>query len=187
MFRREFHGSTVDRRRFLGLVGGVGCALASGGMNAAFAATTVPRGLSFYNIHTREALSLVYWRDGRYLGDALAAIDHHLRDFRTGDVRPIDAHLLDLLNALNGRLGHAHPLHVISGYRCPETNAMLARRSNQVARNSYHVKGMAIDVRSPAVPLTHLRDAALDLGWGGVGYYPGSDFVHLDTGPVRSW
>lgn len=157
------------------------------GTSRAHAAASAPRRISFYNIHTREALNTVYWRDGRYDPPALAAIDYHLRDFRSGDVKPIDVRLLDLLHALNQRLGNADPVHVISGYRCPATNAMLARRSNQVASNSYHVKGMAIDIRVPAYRLADLRDAALELCCGGVGFYPGSNFIHVDTGPVRAW
>jgi len=173
---RTFLPSTCDRRRVLGWAAGAGCALLVGGTSRARAAASA-----------REALSAVFWRDGRYDPPALAAIDYHLRDFRTGDIKPIDVRLLDLLHELNQRLGNDHALHVISGYRCPATNAMLARRSNQVAKNSFHVKGMAIDIRVPAYRLADLRDAALELWSGGVGYYPDSNFVHVDTGPVRAW
>lgn len=179
--------STCSRRRLLDWATGAGCALLVGRTPRADAATTGARSISFYSIHTREALSTVYWHGGRYDPSALAAIDHHLRDFRSGDVKPIDVRLLDLLHALNRHLGNGDPVHVISGYRSPATNAMLARRSRQVAKNSYHVKGMAIDIRVPAYRLADLRDAALTLGWGGVGYYPESNFIHVDTGPVRAW
>lgn len=161
--------------------------LLSGGVASASLPQEDQRRLSFYNIHTRESLDTVYWQDGRYLPEALAAIDRHLRDFRTGDVRPIDSRLLDLLAELNRLMHNQEPLHVISGYRCPATNAMLARRSSGVARNSYHLRGMAIDVRLPSRQLRELRDGAVHLARGGVGYYPGSNFVHMDTGPVRSW
>lgn len=187
MSEHAFQPSTCNRRRLFGWAAGAGCAFLVGRAPRAGAATSAPRSLHFYSIHTREALEAVYWHDGRYDPSALAAIDHHLRDFRSGDVKPIDVRLLDLLHALNERLGNGDPVHVISGYRSPATNAMLARRSRQVAKNSYHVKGMAIDVRVPAYRLADLRDAALGLCQGGVGYYPGSNFIHLDTGPVRAW
>ena len=179
--------TSPDRRRFLALAGAAAGTVLFGRAGPAWAGLHAPRRLSFYSVHTDEALDTVYWEGGRYLPDALAAVDHHLRDFRTGDVRPIDCRLLDLLHALNGVLENRAPLHVISGYRCPATNAMLARRSRQVARNSYHVYGRAIDVRLPTRDLATLREAALDLAGGGVGYYPGDNFVHLDTGPVRCW
>lgn len=179
--------AAYDRRRFVGLAAAAGGALLLPGGQAAAAPGQRSRSLSFYNTHTHEALDIVYWRDGRYVPDALDLIDHHLRDFRTGDVRPIDCRLLDVLTELNQALANDEPLHVISGYRCPETNAMLARRSNRVAKNSYHVRGMAIDLRVPARQLAVLRDAAVHLAAGGVGYYPQSNFVHMDTGPVRHW
>jgi uncharacterized protein YcbK (DUF882 family) len=175
------------RRHFLGWSLAAGCGLLIPGAKAAAAATAPARELEFYNLHTGEALRAVYWEGGRYLKDGLAQIDHVLRDFRTGDVRPIDPQLLDLVHQVRRALECDRPVHVISGYRSPETNAMLARRSNGVAKNSYHVKGMAIDLRLPDRNLKDLRAAALALAGGGVGYYPKSDFVHMDTGPVRTW
>jgi uncharacterized protein YcbK (DUF882 family) len=178
--------SACSRRRVLGGLAGCGAALLAGapGVHAALPSIRV---LSFHSLHTGESLNVAYWRAGRYVPEALSAIDHHLRDFRTGEVHIIDVGLLDLLHDLNGRLPDLAPLHVISGYRSPATNAMLAARSGNVARKSYHMYGMAIDVRVPGCPLERLRAAALDLGGGGVGYYPRDDFVHLDVGPVRSW
>jgi uncharacterized protein YcbK (DUF882 family) len=146
-----------------------------------------PRSLSFLHLHTGERLSAVYFADGSYLREGLDAIDHVLRDHRTGEVKPIDPDLLDLVHELTGALGSASPIEVISGYRSPATNAMLAARSGGVARHSLHMDGMAIDLRLGDVRLSHLRDAALALQGGGVGYYPRSDFVHVDTGRVRSW
>ncbi len=175
-----------NRRRFLGLAA-AGCALGLACGRPAAAALTGARKLSFYNLHTDESLSTVFWQEGHVVPDALAAIDYHLRDFRTGQVHGIDPDLLDLLYQLDGALGFDRPIHVISGYRSPETNAMLAKRSKGVAKNSFHVRGMAIDIRMPGRDLADLRRAALRLGRGGVGFYPGSDFVHVDTGPVRSW
>lgn len=151
------------------------------------AATRPERELSFLNLHTGERLRTVYWQDGRYLPESLTDIDYLLRDFRTGDIKPIDTRLLDLLTEVNAQTGASEPLHVISGYRSPETNAMLAARSGGVAKNSYHLKGMAIDVRLPGCALKRLRSVGISLQRGGVGYYPKSNFVHLDTGPVRTW
>src|ERR687892_1176863 len=170
----------------------VGWSLAAGGLllsrtNAARAHTEAARQLAFYNLHTGESLSAVYWEGGRYLEDGLAEIDYVLRDFRTGEVRSIDPGLLDLVHRLRRTMDAKQPVHVISGYRSAATNAMLARRSRSVAKNSYHVKGMAIDLRFPERRLADLRAAALALAGGGVGYYPKSDFVHVDTGPVRAW
>jgi uncharacterized protein YcbK (DUF882 family) len=174
------------RRGFLAWSLAVGCGLVIPGAQAA-AAATAARELEFHNLHTGESLRAVYWEAGRYVPDALDEIDYVLRDFRTGDVRSIDPALLDLVHRLRLVMGCDRPVDVISGYRCPATNAMLARRSNGVAKNSYHVKGMAIDLRLPNRDLKDLRQAAMTLAGGGVGYYPKSNFVHMDTGPVRSW
>jgi uncharacterized protein YcbK (DUF882 family) len=145
------------------------------------------RSLSFVNTHTDEKLSVVYWADGVLEPQALRQIDHVLRDHRTGDVKAIDIELLDLLHELRGVLRSDAPFHVISGYRSPATNAMLRASSGGVARHSLHLDAKAADVRLPGVPLSDLRQAALSLRRGGVGYYPGPDFVHVDTGRVRAW
>jgi len=150
-------------------------------------ASARPRSLSFVNTHTDERLSAVYWADGALEPQALRDIDHILRDFRTGDVKPIDVELLDLLHDLRTALGSEAPFHVISGYRSPATNAMLRSHSGGVARHSLHLDAKAADVRLPGVPLADLRRAALSLRRGGVGYYPGPEFVHVDTGRVRAW
>jgi len=146
-----------------------------------------PRTLSFISLHTGETLEAVYWRDGAYQPDALVAIDRVLRDHRTGDVGTIDRKLLDLLQALLAGLGSGQPFHVISGYRSAATNAALRRAGRGVAAGSLHMEGRAIDVRLPGTPLCALRDAARAMEQGGVGFYPSSDFVHLDTGEVREW
>jgi uncharacterized protein YcbK (DUF882 family) len=176
----------LGRRRFLGLAA-AGCALALSPSRIARAAVTGARRLSFYSLHTQEALSTVFWQDGHLVPDALAEIDWHLRDFRTGEVLGIDPGLLDLLHRLGRRMAYDGPIHVISGYRSARTNAMLAAQSGGVAKNSYHVRGMAIDLRLPGRSLRDVQRAALDLARGGVGFYPRSDFVHVDTGPVRAW
>lgn len=145
------------------------------------------RALAFHNLHTDEKLEAIYFDRGVYVPDALAAVNHVLRDFRTGDVHMIDPRLLDLLHTVQGTVESRKPFQIISGYRSPTTNAMLHETTPGVANNSFHMKGMASDIRLPDVQLAHLHGAALSLGRGGVGYYPASDFVHVDVGPVRSW
>ncbi|MCC7032545.1 MAG: DUF882 domain-containing protein [Acidobacteria bacterium] len=152
-----------------------------------FASTGGTRALSFLHTHTGERLQVEYAEDGRYLPDALATVNQFLRDFRTGDVHPIDQGLLDLLHGLTRLTETSRPFQVISGYRSPKTNAMLRSRSEGVAGGSLHMRGQAIDIRLADVPLSKLRQAALAAGRGGVGYYPASNFVHVDTGRVRRW
>ena len=150
------------------------------------AAFEAPRALDFLHTHTDEKLSVVYFDKGAYVPDALRAVENLLRDFRTGESHPIDAQLLDILHTLRTAVGGG-TFQVISAYRSPTTNATLAGKSNGVARNSLHMLGKAIDVRLGSRDTAQLRDAAIALARGGVGYYPASDFVHLDTGRVRRW
>ncbi len=145
------------------------------------------REIRFYNLHTGEHLNATYWVDGSYVHDEIVAMNHLLRDFRTGDVKKMDPKLFDLLYVLQQKVEKQGVFHVISGYRSPATNAALRHHSEGVAKHSLHMKGMAIDIRMPGVELGHLRKAALDLHAGGVGYYPRSDFVHVDTGRPRFW
>jgi uncharacterized protein YcbK (DUF882 family) len=146
------------------------------------------RSLSMLNTHTGEQLSkVVYWEQGGYLPDALQHISYLLRDHRNDEVHSIDPATLDLMTAVQRELGVTRPFEIISGYRSPASNAELRRRSSGVAKNSYHMRGMAVDLRLPGVPLKAVRKAAFELRRGGVGYYPKSDFVHVDSGPVRSW
>jgi uncharacterized protein YcbK (DUF882 family) len=145
------------------------------------------RTLSFSHTHTGERLALTYAEGDTYVPEALHAIDHFLRDFRNGAIHPIDPGLLDALHALMQVTGSGRPFEVISGYRSPATNEGLRERGHGVASNSLHLTGQAIDIRLRDVALADLRDAALSLRAGGVGYYPSSDFVHVDTGRVRRW
>jgi uncharacterized protein YcbK (DUF882 family) len=154
---------------------------------ANLATNSAPRRLAFYHTHTAETLDVVYSERGAYLPDALTEIHHLFRDFRTGDVHPIDPGLLDILHDVQQITGGRGRFEIISAFRSPATNHMLANRSNGVADRSLHLQGQAIDVRLPGVRTVDLRRAGLSLASGGVGYYPGSDFVHLDTGRVRSW
>jgi uncharacterized protein YcbK (DUF882 family) len=151
------------------------------------ARTTADRALRFAHTHTGERLAVEYFSGGTYLPDALATINHFLRDFRTGDVHAIDADLLDLIHSLADLTETTQPFQVISGFRSPATNQMLRHQSEGVAAGSLHMKGQAIDIRLADVPLVKLRQAALQVRRGGVGYYRASDFVHVDTGRVRTW
>ncbi|UCE04236.1 MAG: DUF882 domain-containing protein [Candidatus Latescibacterota bacterium] len=145
------------------------------------------RRLRFFHTHTGEWLSIVYFAEGEYRAGALEEVDRFLRDFRTGDVHRIDPKLLDVLHAIQEATESQGTFEVISAYRSPTTNDMLRRRSGGVAKKSLHMQGAAIDVRLTDVETSLLRDAALKLKRGGVGYYPQSDFVHVDTGRVRRW
>ena len=191
--------SQLSRRSFLGY----GAVAAAGALcprrplpaprpaaGASHAALAAERGLSFVHTHTGERLSTAYVTGGEYVAPALKDINVLLRDFRANKVKAIDPGLLDLLFQLNDELGTDQPFHVISGYRTPETNNMLQERggsSSGVATHSLHMDGKAIDIRVPGIKLAHLRDKAKALKIGGVGYYPGSNFVHVDTGRVRYW
>ncbi|MGA7802111.1 MAG: YcbK family protein [Gammaproteobacteria bacterium] len=182
------HPKCHARRRFLAAAG---AGVAAGLVAPAAFATVHPRAheraLAFYNLHTGERLKATYFADNEYQLSSLQEINHLLRDFRTGQVHPIDERLLDLLYVLRHRLDSHRPVHVISGFRSPKTNAMLRARSHEVAKHSLHMDGMAIDIRVPGRSLNTLHRAALALRGGGVGYYPHSDFVHVDVGRVRHW
>lgn len=185
------HPPCPTRRRLLG-VGAAGLALAGTLPRRAHALpaprpSAAARSLAFENLHTGETLRTVYWEQGRYLDQPLRDIEHLLRDFRTGQQHPIDVGLLDLLHTLGRRLDGTRPIQLISGYRSPITNAALRARSHGVARASLHMQGMAADIRIPGCELAHLRDLALSMRRGGVGFYPRSDFVHVDVGAVRRW
>lgn len=145
------------------------------------------RVLDFAHTHTGERLVVEYFQGGDYVADGLLAVRHFLRDFRTGDAHDIDHRLLDVLFALRQATESTRPFQVISGYRSPATNQMLRQRSEGVAAASLHMEGRAIDIRLADVPLTALRQSALALQQGGVGFYPASNFVHVDTGRVRWW
>ena len=173
-----------SRRHFVTAVGATALALAPAWVQARSSPT---RALRFDNLHTNEKLSVEYFVAGRYLPDALSAVNHLLRDFRSGDVGTIDPALLDLLHGLAAMTGSQQAFHVISGYRSPATNETLRHSSNGVASSSLHLRGQAIDIRLADVPLATLRDAARSMRAGGVGYYAASNFVHVDTGRVRSW
>ena len=143
--------------------------------------------MAFVHTHTHERLSVRYFADGSYDADSLAALNRLLRDHRTGEQHPIDPALFDILHDLRVATGTASPFQVISGYRSASTNGMLRERSAGVASGSLHLQGRAVDVRLADVSSAALRDAAISLRRGGVGYYAASDFVHIDTGRFRTW
>jgi uncharacterized protein YcbK (DUF882 family) len=180
---------SISRRRFLRM--GVLAAAASGVPCPALALERMTqrfeRALEFYNVHTGESLRAVYWVKGKYLPMSLRDINYVLRDHHSDQVKPIDPQLLDLLYTIDKIVGLRDSFHVLSAYRSPATNARLRMFYSGVAEHSMHIEGKAIDVRFTGSDLQMVRRLALDLQWGGVGYYPGSNFVHLDTGPVRSW
>jgi uncharacterized protein YcbK (DUF882 family) len=187
VFSKDTRIPTLSRRGVLGLAAG-GAAFLSAPAVFASKRGSFERTLSFFNLHTGETLKRTYWADGHYDPQALREINHLLRDHRTGEVATIDRALLDLLTRLGDRLETSTPFEVISGYRSPKTNEMLRQTGGGgVAKKSYHMQGMAIDVALKDRGLKQLRQAALDLRAGGVGYYPKSGFVHVDVGDVRSW
>jgi len=144
--------------------------------------------LRLYHTHTGERIDIVYRRGDQYLPEAEAQLDHFLRDHRTGDVKHYDPHVFDILSDLAAAVGHPNAeIDIICGYRTPWSNEFLRARSAGVAKNSQHMQAHAIDIRIPGVDTLTLRNAALALGRGGVGYYPRSEFVHVDTGRVRTW
>ncbi len=189
------HNTCHNRRRFLQLGLGASTALA---LPNAFAGRSPPsiaqpatakaeRKLSLLNLHTGEHLHATYWAEGQYQSSELKAINHVLRDHRTGDAYHMDNDLLNLLHVLHQKMDSKKEFQVISGYRSPKTNAALSKKSSGVAKKSLHMQGKAIDIRLPGCQLSDLRKAAINCQTGGVGYYPESDFIHIDTGRVRRW
>jgi uncharacterized protein YcbK (DUF882 family) len=180
---------SADRRGFLkhGLL--FSAALGFWSPTLALADEPVRKGRSmhFTNMHTQESFKGEYWYDGEYIPGAFSEIKTVLRDYRTGDRFPIDPRLMDVLYVVQRRLDNFSPFNVFSGYRSPRTNAMLRETTDGVARGSLHMQGQAIDVNLPGTRLPTLQKAGIRLRSGGVGYYPSSDFVHLDTGRVRNW
>jgi len=177
----------LGRRSFLKRLGA--CCGTVSAMAAAPVLANVPgsRTVAFVHTHTGERLTTRYFADGNYRPDALVQVNHLLRDFRSGDVFPIDPSLLDILFNLQVMADRDAPFEVISGYRSAATNAMLRRGSDGVAQHSLHMEGRAIDVRLQGFSTRALGELARSWGRGGVGFYPDSDFVHVDTGRVRFW
>ena len=178
----------LSRRRLLGVA-----AVATGVafIRPAPAVSFAPRSISLYNMHTGESLREVYWADGHYIREVVRDINWLLRDHHSDEVRPMNAGVLDVLGRLRDRLEIREPIQIVCGYRSPATNRRMWLRGDGVASNSYHMYGMAVDMRCEQRSLKQVHNAALSLAercrLGGVGYYPESDFVHVDCGPQRTW
>jgi uncharacterized protein YcbK (DUF882 family) len=156
-------------------------------LSSAMSFAAEDRKLSFYNTHTRERLTVIYKNAQGYNPEALKKINHILRDHRTGDIHPIDSKLMDYLYDLLTAVGNHGEVHIISGYRSPKTNKKLRQNSKGVVAGSLHMQGKALDFRLPGTDTAVLRDKALAMKRGGVGYYKKSDFIQIDTGRVRRW
>jgi len=161
--------------------------LTSGSALFAGSALKEKKVLAFYNYYTRESCHVVYNIGENYIPRSLAVIDYILRDRRTGEIKPIDTNLLDLLYNLKTRLNSDSPFFIVSGYRSEKTNNLLRRKNRRVAKNSLHLQGQAVDLYMPTCRLSKLRQAAVELKGGGIGYYPTHRFIHIDVGPVRYW
>lgn len=181
--------AVMSRRAFIGGLT-IGLAAASPAMASAPAILKGAgdfRALNVINGHTDERLNCVYWIEGEYVPEALEAFNYILRDWRENEVKGIDPRTLDIMAATHCLLDCKEPFHIISGYRSPRTNAMLRSRSGAVAQNSYHTKAMAVDLSMSGRTVWEVAKAAKSLGAGGVGKYTRSNFVHVDSGPVREW
>lgn len=179
---------TINRRQALKL-GAAGFAAASVpflGMSRAEAASSSWR-VNIQQPHTGEGFSGVYRVGDDYIPEVFEELNYVLRDRRTGQAFPMDPRVLDIAAQVQRKIGVSTPLHVLCAYRSPKTNKDLRSHSRGVAKNSYHMYGQALDIRIPEISTTKLRDVAKGLKAGGVGYYPKSGFVHVDTGDVRTW
>lgn len=187
-FTREHESAPCPKRRGLLKLAAVSMSGLVVPSALAKTATRKERILSFYSPRTGETVRAMYWTPSEgYVPESIRVISWALRDHRTDEVTDYDTRLLDLMYALQLSLDCQQPMHVICGYRSPTTNVMLRKRSKGVAKNSYHMYGMAVDIRTPDRNNGDLYRAALSFQAGGVGYYGRANFVHIDSGPVRSW
>jgi len=179
----------MNRRNFLKLMLWTG--LISYSSKSALAAindlSSEVRSLSLFNPRTKEGYNGVYWRNGEYVASALDRVNYIMRDVRTDDIKQIDTDLLDLIYKISLKLKTDGPFHILSGYRSHKTNSLIVKQFERTAKNSFHTKGQAVDIRLPGQRTSSLRRAAFELSEGGIGYYPRQGFVHIDVGPVRYW
>lgn len=187
MFNNDRLHAQTTRRDFI--AGGFSVAAVTAFAPAAALAKSsdTVRRINIYSPRTDERLDVIYYVKGQYVPDVMAQLNNILRDIRADEVRKIDPRLIDILAAAQRLLGYDRPFSVISGYRSKKTNDMLRREGRGVARNSYHTKGMAADLRMEGVDVAMLKKAGQQIGAGGIGIYTKSNFVHLDCGPVRTW
>lgn len=185
----EKNKNSVSRRRLLklGIIAAVSGIIPFDSMAAVNEFLSKDRKVMIYNLHTKEYLDLVYWKNGEYIPEAFEKINFIFRDHYNGSVKSIDGDLIDLLCAIHHKLNSKEPFHLISGYRTKKTNRLLRKRNNRVAKGSLHIYGKAADIRLPDQKLKILRRAAYELKQGGVGFYPRSNFIHVDVGNVRFW
>ncbi len=174
----------IDRRSFLKNSAILGFGLL---VPSSILAKTGEKQLDLYHIHTGEHLRTTFWADGEYIYSELENLEYFLRDYRNDEIHKIDVDLIEYLYDLKTVLKPKNPIHIISAFRSKQTNDYLRRHSRGVAKRSFHTKGKAVDIMMPKIPLSHLKYAALSLHRGGVGYYPRSNFVHIDTGTPRYW
>ncbi len=177
-----------SRREFLGLsMTAAAASLVPSEIYAAAEEIQPEKIICFHNVYTLETIETVYWKDGKYLPEALSDVNHIFRDIRTGKERTINKELIDLLYDLQQEVKIEEPFHIVSGYRTPRSNALLRKTTKGVAKNSLHMYGKAVDIRLPDYSLSTLRRKAMKLHGGGVGFYPRSNFIHVDVGAVRYW
>lgn len=178
----------ISRRKFLrGALGAAAVAALPRSLYAGTMPLNLDKALSLHNLHTEEKITLNYFEHGQYVTEALYDISYLLRDHRTNEVLAIDPTLIDLLYDLKSELNTKQPFQIISGYRSPKSNAALHKNSQGVATKSLHMQGKAIDIRIDGIHSRDIQSAAINLARGGVGHYPSSNFVHIDTGRVRTW
>jgi uncharacterized protein YcbK (DUF882 family) len=193
--KQGINAPSVSRRKFLGLGAVAAGSIAITSLVPSASAAMFSRGaqyegarkIAFRNTHTGETFSGVYRVGDKYLPDAFDRINIVLRDFRSNELFPIDPRVIDIIYSVHRMTNHNEPYEILSGYRCPKTNAGLRSNSEGVAKNSLHMTGQAIDLRLPGFDTRKVRSLAVSLKAGGVGYYPKSNFVHMDTGDVRTW
>jgi len=183
-------GTTLENphRRLFTAGLGLGLGAMAFGSAPVMAAVKAPeRRLRLANAHTWEKLDIVYWADGDYIPEALSEISHLMRDHRANRAKAMDVKLIDQLYVLVSALETKERVHILSGYRTPETNAKLRRNSSGVAKYSLHMEARAMDINIPTIRSKAIQQAAIGMKAGGVGHYPGPGFVHIDTGAVRAW